>query len=88
MREPFLERRGCCCTWHVPLLGRGRAAVVADRCGQGPRLEMRAVKPPGNRDQRRDGRRRGCEEAECRRWVEGAVGREGGQFGGCGCCSG
>lgn len=42
MREPFLERRGCCCTRHVPLLGRGRAAVVADRCGQGPRLEMRA----------------------------------------------
>lgn len=38
-------------------------------------MEMRAVEPPGNRDQRSDGRRRGCEEAEFRGgWKEASLG--------------
>lgn len=38
-------------------------------------------------DQKNDGRK-GCEEDECRGWMEEAIGREEGQFGGCGYCFG
>lgn len=44
--------------------------------------------PPGNLDQRRDGRSKACEESGRGGWGEEAVGREGGQCGGCGPCFG